>query len=82
MVKDERNKISLLLSSHLLPTCWRSRGDREEILTCTRERREFPQNTGMCILAKEHPLCYMLVIAQFVYMVTHLFRRVLFVLLQ
>lgn len=42
--------------------------------------RELPPNPGVCILAEEHALCCVLVIAQFVYMVTHSLMLLLFVL--
>lgn len=65
VIKDEGNKTSLLLPNQPLPTNQRSGEYREAKLTPTREKRE------VYILADEHALC-MLVIAQFVYTVTHL----------
>lgn len=78
MVKDWKNRSPLLLCNRPLSTHWRLGGDREAALTSTRERASCKR--GVYMLAGEHALWCVAVVAQFVYMVTRLFIRLLFVL--
>lgn len=71
MVKDEGNKASLLLPNQSLPTSRRPGEDREAKLTSTRVKDRRAGERCVYWLTK-HTLMYMLVIARFVYTVTHL----------
>ena len=71
VVKDEGNKASLLLPSQSLPTNRRPGEDREAKLTSMRVKdRRAGERCVYCLT--KHTLMYMLVIARFVYTVTHL----------